>query len=258
MRTIVIGNWKGGVGKTTVATNLACAFANNFPELHVLFIDCDKQGNSSARFCADFSKPNLTNILVDGVAADEAIQQTQYCNIDLIAADPSLMAANFSILKEEERRQDNILELALEPVKDKYDLCFIDTPPDFNISVLNCLNICDDLIGITTLTSDSVEGLRQLRQNVIEMYNDVLGRDLQLRGVLVNMYRPNEESSNYIDELKKDGFIVFDSYLYSARTTAEQLQLATNKHMSIFEVAPRCAFARCINNFLIELIGGDK
>ena len=113
MRTIVLGNWKGGVGKTTVSTNLACAFVREFPELRVLFIDADKQGNASSRFCADFSKPNLTTILVDGCSIREAIQHTQYDHIDLIASDPSLLEANLSVLKEQDRRQDNILELAM-------------------------------------------------------------------------------------------------------------------------------------------------
>lgn len=258
MRTIVLGNWKGGVGKTTIAANLACAFVNNFPELHVLFIDADKQGNASTRFCADFDKPNLTNILVDGCDAAEAIQHTQYPNIDLIASDPTLLKANLSVLRENDRQQDNILELALESVKDNYDLCIIDTPPDFNISVLNCLNICDDLIGITTLNTDSIEGIRQLRKNVIYGFNENLGRNLELRGILVNMYKPNEESEKCIAELKKDGFKVFNSYLNTARTTAAQLQVAINDHKSIFEISPRSSFARGINNFLLELIGGEK
>lgn len=258
MRTIVFGNWKGGVGKTSVSANLACAFAKNFPELRVLVIDADKQGNISARFGADSSKPNLKNILVDGCSADNTIQATQYENIDVIASGPSLLEANLSILKETDRRQDNILELALEPIKGRYDLCIIDTPPDFNITVLNVLNLCDDLIGITTLTRDSIEGIRQLRKNVINCFNEALGRNLKLRGILVNMYKANDESDRYIKELQKDGFNVFESYLKSARSTAEQLQIATNQQKSIFDIYPNCSFARGINNFLLELIGGEK
>lgn len=258
MRTIVLGNWKGGVGKTTVSTNLACAFVREFPDLRVLFIDADKQGNASSRFCADFSKPNLTTILVDGCSIREAIQHTQYAHIDLIASDPSLLEANLSVLKEQDRRQDNILELAMQEVEDEYDLCIIDTPPDFNISVLNCLNICDDLIGITSLNSDSLDGIRQLKKNVIYGFNEALDRNLELRGILVNMYKPNAVSMQCIDELKAEGFKVFESKLRNARTTADHLQLATNEHKSIFEIAPKCSFARGLNSFLIELIGGEQ
>lgn len=258
MRTIVLGNWKGGVGKTTVSTNLAYAFTKEFPDLHVLFIDADKQGNASSRFCADMEKPNLTDVLVEGIDIRKAIQHSQYPNIDIIASDPSLLEANLSVLKEQERRQDNILELALEPIKDEYEICIIDTPPDFNISVLNCLNICDDLIGITTLNRDSIDGIRQLQKNVIHGYNEALGRNLAIRGILVNMYKQNAESLRCVKELQSEGFKVFDSYLRSARTTADHLQIATNEQKSIFEIAPKCTFATGINKFMYELIKGGE
>ena len=43
MKTIVILNLKGGVGKTTIATNLAYELSNVGD---TLLIDADKQGNS--------------------------------------------------------------------------------------------------------------------------------------------------------------------------------------------------------------------
>ena len=46
MKTISLINLKGGVGKTTIATNLAYLLAESW-ELRVLFIDNDKQGNAS-------------------------------------------------------------------------------------------------------------------------------------------------------------------------------------------------------------------
>ena len=44
MKTISLINLKGGVGKTTIATNLAYLLAESW-ELSVIFIDNDKQGN---------------------------------------------------------------------------------------------------------------------------------------------------------------------------------------------------------------------
>ena len=46
MKTITIGNQKGGVGKSTLAVHLAFYLANK--GFKVLFFDLDGQGNSSA------------------------------------------------------------------------------------------------------------------------------------------------------------------------------------------------------------------
>lgn len=45
---IVVGAEKGGVGKTSLATNLACLAATDEGQLEVLLLDTDPQGSSSA------------------------------------------------------------------------------------------------------------------------------------------------------------------------------------------------------------------
>ena len=43
MPVIAVVNQKGGTGKTTISTNLACAFADRF---QVLLLDADGQGSA--------------------------------------------------------------------------------------------------------------------------------------------------------------------------------------------------------------------
>ena len=51
MKVYVIANQKGGIGKTTTATALASILAER--GYRTLFIDADKQGNSSDTYRAE-------------------------------------------------------------------------------------------------------------------------------------------------------------------------------------------------------------
>ena len=100
MRTIGYINWKGGVGKTTLAINTAYALGEYLDKLRVLFIDTDKQGNASTWFDADPERPTLTDILRRAEPIEKVIQPTRYEHIDLIAADASLLDINIEILRD--------------------------------------------------------------------------------------------------------------------------------------------------------------
>lgn len=67
MKTIVILNLKGGVGKTTTATNLAYELSNIG---ETLLIDADKQGNSTEFYNIHNFAHGLGDVLTTKTAAD--------------------------------------------------------------------------------------------------------------------------------------------------------------------------------------------
>ena len=193
MRTIGFLNWKGGVGKTSIAINTAYALAESWG-VRVLFIDMDKQGNASYWFDCDESRGTLSNLLVSctnaeevydlaPMTAEEIIQPTRYPNIDLIAGDPQLLEINLALLKNAHGRQDNILSEALAPIRDRYDVCIIDNPPDSNIPVLNGLRLMDDVVAVTLPNRFSLNGVEHLEQEIKN-----LGLAIGIRGVIVNQF----------------------------------------------------------------------
>jgi len=249
MRTIGIINWKGGVGKTTICVNLAYALAEYYGNLRVLFIDTDKQGNASTWFDADFTRPTLTDILVDRVPAEDAIQHTRYPNIDLIPGNAELLTASLSVLKEQDIRQDNILKEALKPLQTKYDLCVIDYPPDSNIAVLNALECTDDIIAVANPDPFSLQGIWKL-QNDIDGYNESLGLDFKIRGVVIN--KRTTESTDVYQELKQHYYMF--PFIRGSSNTQKWLDRVVREHKSIYEISPNCGYAHDLKRFLTKLM----
>ena len=256
MYTFCFINWKGGVGKTTIATNVAYLMATKYNK-KVLFIDADKQGNASSRFEANTEHANLTDILTKGIPAEQVIQNTKYENIDIIASDASLLDANLAVLQESEKRQDNILVTALESLQNVYDVCIIDNPPDSNITVVNVLEVVNDLFVVTTLDSDSFNGVFAL-QVELDNLNKALESDISISAVLINKFVRNSVSYSGLNKLKDNGFEIIEPYLRNTRSTGFALQQATEEHKSIYEISPNCGFAQDLAKFVKILMGGEE
>lgn len=246
LKTICFGNRKGGVGKTSISTNVAYALAESW-EARVLFVDNDSQGNASSWFNAD-TTTTLTNIFLDGARASEVIQHTRYPNIDIIASDKGLVDANLAILKDSNIKQDDILKNALKEVADQYDICIIDNPPDMNVSVLNALIAADDVIVITNPDAYSLQGVYMMADEIenAKPFNS----NLKITGVLLNKFASTLNGYSYIDDLKKS-FPVFPTRI---RYTADRLDSTTRQKKSIYESSPQCGFARDLIKFIEKLL----
>ena len=252
MKTISFINLKGGVGKTTISTWLAYLLAESW-DLRVLFIDNNKQGNASRWLGADERKGTLTNILMDGASVRDVLQKSQYHNIDFIAADMGLVEANYAVIGDQETRQDLILKNALAEIADDYAVCVIDNPPDINMSVFNALACTDDVIIVTLLELDSIEGIRKMRDQITDVQQFNPG--LSIKGVLVNQYMAYPEAIELSKDLEREGFPLFQSRVSYATPMAKRHILAASRaRKSIFEVCPYCRVARDVLRFAEELL----
>lgn len=104
MKTIVILNLKGGVGKTTTATNLAYELSNIG---ETLLIDADKQGNSTEFYNIHDFTHGLGDVLTAKTAADAcALHATlpalhangkPYPHLHILPSDYRLMKSNIGL-----------------------------------------------------------------------------------------------------------------------------------------------------------------
>lgn len=132
MKTYVVGNLKGGVGKTTTTVNLA--YSLSLLNQKVLVVDCDPQCNTTVFF----SKVNAKGVTIKQIFENpEKIKtyKTKYANIDLVKGFPEVTVYSETALNE-----------ALAHVKDRYDICLIDSRPVFDDLTKNAVYAADVLL----------------------------------------------------------------------------------------------------------------
>ncbi len=158
MHSLVVSNRKGGVGKTTVAVNVAAELAAR--GFRVLLIDLDSQGHCAVGLGVTVGAGTTAvhRLFVDPAARlSDAIIETAAANLWLAPADPRFDHGTG------ERNDHRLREaIAAEGLAERFDCLIIDTPPSLDAPLMNAL-----LAGTRVLVPYvphhlSFEGTRQL------------------------------------------------------------------------------------------------
>jgi chromosome partitioning protein len=155
MRTIVINNQKGGVGKTTVAVHLAWFLAEE-PEARVLFIDLDAQANASS-VLSDARQVGLASRLF--LDPDYRVQGG--AGINVLAADEQL-----NIIDPQMNVAVPRMAKAFAHLENEFDYCVIDTPPAWGARNYAALLVTDYVISPIDLESFALQGVATLRKQI--------------------------------------------------------------------------------------------
>ena len=152
--TIAIGNFKGGVAKTTSAMILAQGLS--LRGHRVLAIDTDPQGSLTTLHGVlpetEVDADMTIGPLCAGAESDVryAIRSTYWQGIDLIAAAPFLFSAEFALparqMRDPKARFWDVLNAGLDSVRSLYDVIVIDTPPALSYVTINALWAADGLV----------------------------------------------------------------------------------------------------------------
>ncbi|PXW93412.1 chromosome partitioning protein [Sphaerotilus hippei] len=152
--TISIGNFKGGVSKTTTAVSLAQGLT--LLGHKVLVIDTDPQGSMTTLFgiLPDTEVDEQHTILPLTMGAETsiryAIRPTYWDGIDLVSAAPVLFGAEFALPARQTKEPGfefwRVLDLGIDDVRGEYDAIIIDTPPSLSYTTINAFIASNGII----------------------------------------------------------------------------------------------------------------
>lgn len=227
----VVFNQKGGVGKSTIACNLAAIAAAQGKR--TLLIDLDPQGNSSHYLLGDKAASlELTAaelfeqslaVRFEHLSASAHVQASPWPKLSVLASSPRLEEL---MAKLESRYKIFKLREALEELSEDYDYIYIDTPPALNFYTRSALIAADSCLIPFDCDDFSRRALYALLENVNEIkadHND----NLHIEGIVVNQFQPRASlPQRIVQELKDEGLPILDNYLSSSVKIRESHQLS--------------------------------
>ena len=228
---ISVANQKGGVGKTSVCFNLACAAADK--GRRVLMADLDPQGSLTEYAGVNSADLDVTIYQVlhkavgaaDVVMALEDLPDLLPANIDLAGAELELAG----VLEREYRLAD-----ALSELKDGYDYIFIDCPPSLGLLTINALVASDAVVVPVSTHYSALRGIERLFKTVRAIQKRA-NRSLRILGVVPTLFdRRTLHGREVLSILRRyeDSVRIFTPIPYTVR-----MQEAPVAHSPIFRYA---------------------
>ncbi|MFZ5651829.1 MAG: ParA family protein [Bacillota bacterium] len=216
MKVLAVANRKGGVGKTTVAANLANE-ARRMGHLVVL-VDMDPQCDLNKTYLrGGHDGPTVLDVLREECSAEDACVQLRE-NLYIIPGSDRL--EHFGL-----KRSEGLLRQALgSDGLGEVDLVIIDTPPSVNEATLAAYTAADHVLLVTKPESFSLDNTDGMLETVRHVQATMNG-GLAVVGIAVNMVDGRRGLAKALHgQLRRAyGGLLLNSYIsYDAAVPASQ------------------------------------
>jgi chromosome partitioning protein len=184
---IAVQNFKGGVGKSTLAVNLAQYLA--IQGYRVCLVDCDSQATTTSMFGyrpdmdLDAYDDTLYGYIHDGLphVPDRMIKDTHFPGLKLIPANLDLYLSEYELAnaiatkKEVARQTLNRINDAMQDISDRFDIIIMDPPPALGMIALGVLAASNAMVIPVPPTvvdfSSTASFVGMLKETMIQLNN---------------------------------------------------------------------------------------
>lgn len=234
MRTISILNFKGGVGKTTIAINLADALSR--AGKRVLLIDGDRQRNTTSilpGYALNVNyQPSLREVLMGEAPLTDAVR-TARPNFFVVPSHSDLEQAGKYISTNSIRT----LKLLRSAVKNlsEYDFILLDHSPSYSTITDAMLLASEEMLIPVELEPYAFEGLLDMIDKIGKVLTE-LEHEVSITGYIPNnLDYTKAMTQRYLSDLKTG----FANRVTTPIRTDARISKAQEQHKTAYEYDPR-------------------
>lgn len=273
MRTSVIINIKGGVGKTTTTVNMAAILADR--GRRVLVIDADPQANATDFYgyhdpekTVDQTLAQLLDLDAPGRSdcAEDYILETPVPGVSLLPGSLDLINADIASIRDDRVASVKGIRDLLQSLNeaawiehgvpeegcDAFDHVLIDCPPSFTAASVAAIFAADDVIIPVQADLFSVIGLTTLIKQ-IESVRRIQPR-LRVAGALITMWHNSPACVQGEAALRGSGIPIFEQTIRRSDKVTESIF----ERQSLQAYSPQSAAGRDYRAFVDEYLEGVR